>query len=178
LRTAYPCSSYEFACARASPSYCVRKSHLSLRFSMIWRYRFVRSVPVRIREGCSTVAVNPLEQTPIANLITSDNRGVAGVCTGLASPGYLSRFLFSALPCVAPYCVRGGVRSRPWSLLLSTRVVRSCVRFWSCTRRHQFRSAGIDASRNAEIIETSQSGYCRSIPWLVRYEVPQSSIAP
>src|SRR5688572_18045703 len=26
------------------------------------------------------------------------------------NPAYLSRFLFSALPCVASYCVRGGVR--------------------------------------------------------------------
>jgi hypothetical protein len=28
----------------------------------------------------------------------------------LANPAYLSRFPFSALPCVAPYCVPGGVR--------------------------------------------------------------------
>jgi hypothetical protein len=32
------------------------------------------------------------------------------------------------------------------------------VRFWSCTRRHQLRSAGLGASRNAEIIEATQSG--------------------
>src|SRR5918994_680586 len=34
-------------------------------------------------------------------------------CRGLhrlANPAYLSRFPFSALPCVAPYCVPGGVR--------------------------------------------------------------------
>src|SRR5215216_1262931 len=30
---------------------------------------------------------------------------------GLANPAFLSGFLFSGLPCVAPYCVRGGVRS-------------------------------------------------------------------
>ncbi len=28
----------------------------------------------------------------------------------LADPAYLSPFLFSALPCVAPYCARGGIR--------------------------------------------------------------------
>jgi hypothetical protein len=33
-------------------------------------------------------------------------RGVQGV----ANPAYLSHFLFSGLPCVAPYCVPGGVR--------------------------------------------------------------------
>jgi hypothetical protein len=42
------CSSYEFACGRSSPYWCVRKMRLSMRFSMIrWR-RFVHSVPVRI----------------------------------------------------------------------------------------------------------------------------------
>jgi hypothetical protein len=29
---------------------------------------------------------------------------------GVANPLYLSRFLFCGLPCVAPYCVRGGLR--------------------------------------------------------------------
>jgi hypothetical protein len=33
-------------------------------------------------------------------------RGVHGV----ANPAYISRFLFSALPHVAPYCAPGGVR--------------------------------------------------------------------
>jgi hypothetical protein len=61
--------------------------------------------PVAVR-----VAVNLLEQALMANLITRDNRGVAAVCTGLASLGYLGRFPFSALPCVATYCVRSGVR--------------------------------------------------------------------
>ena len=57
------------------------------------------------------VGVKPSESARMTCLlITGDNRGVAGVCTGHASPGLLSRFLFSALPCVAPYCVRGGVR--------------------------------------------------------------------
>jgi hypothetical protein len=34
-------------------------------------------------------------------------------CRGLqrvAKPAFLGRFLFFALPCVAPYCVRGGVK--------------------------------------------------------------------
>jgi hypothetical protein len=60
---------------------------------MIWRSYFVQCVLACI----SPVAVNPLEQTLLANLITSDNRGVAAVCTGLASLGYLGRFL--SLPC-------------------------------------------------------------------------------
>ena len=61
--------------------------------------------------GCSTVAVNPFEQTQVADLLfTNDNRGVAGARPGLASPGYLSRFPFSGLLRVAPYCVPGGVR--------------------------------------------------------------------
>ena len=38
------------------------------------------------------------------------------------------------------------------------------VRFCSCTCRHHLPCAGIGASRNAEIIETTQSGCCRSLP--------------
>ena len=57
-RTAYPCSSYEFACVHTSPYWCVRKLRLFRRFLMIWRLPFVHCVPVRIREGCSTVAVS------------------------------------------------------------------------------------------------------------------------
>jgi hypothetical protein len=61
--------------------------------------------------GCSTVAVNPSESARMdLLLIKGDNRGVAGTCTGLARPAYLSRFLCSALPCVAPFCAPGGVR--------------------------------------------------------------------
>ena len=45
-RTAYPCSSYEFACVHSSPYWCVRFSRLFMRFSMIWRYHFVQRVPV------------------------------------------------------------------------------------------------------------------------------------
>jgi hypothetical protein len=29
---------------------------------------------------------------------------------GVANPPYLRRFLFSGLPCVAPYCAPGGIR--------------------------------------------------------------------
>jgi integrase len=43
-------------------------------------------------------------------LIPGDNRGVAGARAELANPAYLSRILHSALPCVALYCVPGGVR--------------------------------------------------------------------
>ena len=52
-RTAYPCSSYEFACVCSSPSWCVRKSRLFRRFWVIQGCHFVHCVPVRIREGCS-----------------------------------------------------------------------------------------------------------------------------
>ena len=60
--------------------------------------------------GCSTVAVNTFEQTRMADLIPGDNRGIAEVSTGLASPGYPSQFPFSALLRVAPYCVPGGIK--------------------------------------------------------------------
>jgi hypothetical protein len=61
--------------------------------------------------GCSTVAVKPFEQTRMADLlIPGDNRGVAGVRTGLASPGYLRWFHFPVLPNVAPNCAPGGVK--------------------------------------------------------------------
>src|SRR5918995_21576 len=53
-RTAYPCPSYEFACVHTSPSYCVRELRLFMRFSMLWRYRFIHRVPGRI----SPVAVH------------------------------------------------------------------------------------------------------------------------
>jgi hypothetical protein len=64
------CSSYEFACGRSSPSWCVRESRLFRRFSTIWACCFVHCVPVRI----SPVAGNPFEQTQVADLlITNDN---------------------------------------------------------------------------------------------------------
>jgi hypothetical protein len=50
-------------------------------------------------------------------LIPGDNPSIAGKRTGLARPGYLNWFLFSALPCGAPYCVPGGVRVVSISLL-------------------------------------------------------------
>jgi hypothetical protein len=109
-RTAYPCSSYEFACVHASPFWCVRKLRLFTQFLMIWRPHFVYCVPVRISPVALRVGVNPLEQTRMVFLIPGDNPGVAGVRTGLASPRYLSGFLFSALHGVAPYCVPGGVK--------------------------------------------------------------------
>jgi hypothetical protein len=72
----FSCSSYEFACARSSPSWCVRKLRLSMGFS---------APPPRLRVHCvvactSPVAVNPLAKTLIADLIiTSDNSCVAEV---------------------------------------------------------------------------------------------------
>jgi hypothetical protein len=53
----------------------------------------------------------------MAFLIPGDNRGIAGKRTGLARPGYLNWFLFSALPCGALYCVPGGVTVVSISLL-------------------------------------------------------------
>jgi hypothetical protein len=58
--------------------------------------------------GCSKSIRADSDGLP--RLILGDDRGVAGVRPGLASPGYLSWFPFSALPNVASYCLRGGVR--------------------------------------------------------------------
>ena len=49
---------------------------LFMRFLMIWRYRFVHCVPVRI----SPVAVKSLEQTRMADLIPGDNRALQRSC--------------------------------------------------------------------------------------------------
>src|SRR5215217_5755528 len=54
LRTAYPCSSYEFACARASLYWCVRKSRLSMGFLALLAMLLVHCVlactsPVAVR---------------------------------------------------------------------------------------------------------------------------------
>jgi hypothetical protein len=38
------------------------------------------------QRGCSTVAVKPFEKTSTADLVTSDDRGVAGVCKALHTP--------------------------------------------------------------------------------------------
>ncbi len=57
------------------------------------------------------VAVNPFEQTPMADLISLrvTNRVLQGFARAYKSP-YLSGLLFSGLLRVAPYCVPGGVR--------------------------------------------------------------------
>ena len=104
------CSSYEFvAYVLARPG----ASGISL-VQAVFGVPELILCPLRI----SPVAVKSFDQTRIADLlITGDNRGVARVCTGLASPGYLSRFLISAVPCVTPYCVRSGVRLVSKSLL-------------------------------------------------------------
>jgi hypothetical protein len=91
---------------------------------MIWGYRFVHCVPVRISPVAVRVAVKSIEHTRMADLlITRDNRGIAGVCTGLASPGYLRGFTFSALLSDAPYCIHGGVRVVSISLSYACRTV-------------------------------------------------------
>ncbi len=58
LRIANPCSSYEFACARSSPYWCVRKLRLFRRFSVILRGRFVHCVPGRTSPVAVWVAVS------------------------------------------------------------------------------------------------------------------------
>jgi hypothetical protein len=51
-------SSYEFACVRTNPYWCVRKLRLFRRFSMVWRYHFVHCVPARISPVAVRVAVH------------------------------------------------------------------------------------------------------------------------
>jgi hypothetical protein len=71
-RTAHPCSSYEFACARSSASLCVRELRLFMRFLMIRRSRFVHCVLVRI----SPVAVRlPVEHQQLGG----EDRGSCGL---------------------------------------------------------------------------------------------------
>jgi hypothetical protein len=48
-RTAYPCSSYEFACVRSSPYRCVRELPLFRRLSTIWRLPIVHCVSARLQ---------------------------------------------------------------------------------------------------------------------------------
>ena len=57
-RTADLISSYEFACRRANPYWCVRKLRLFGRFSVIWRHHFVHCVPVRTSPVVVRVAVH------------------------------------------------------------------------------------------------------------------------
>src|SRR5215207_640033 len=52
------CSSYEFACARSSPSYCVRELHLFRGFWVVRRCRFVHCVPARTSPVAVRVAVH------------------------------------------------------------------------------------------------------------------------
>jgi hypothetical protein len=58
-RTAYPCSSYEFACVGSSPYWCVRESSLSMRFSACRSQPCVHCVPACI----SPVAVHAWPST-------------------------------------------------------------------------------------------------------------------
>ena len=63
-------------------------------------------------------------------------------CSGLhrvAHPAYLSRILFSAMPCVASYCVPGGVRvvseAGGWHLSdpLASEIRKTVASGWFCT---------------------------------------------
>jgi hypothetical protein len=77
-------------------------------------YEFIRESPVRGLYLQIQYGMRADERTRAAFLlITSDNSGIAETCRGLhgpANPAYLSCILCSALPSVAPYCVRGGIR--------------------------------------------------------------------
>ncbi len=46
---------------------------------------------------------------PLACSLRVIKRGLWALQT-VANPAYLGRFLFTALPCVAPNCVRGGIK--------------------------------------------------------------------
>ena len=48
-RTAFPCSSYEFACVRSSRYWCVRELRLFRWFSTIRQSHFVHCVPARLQ---------------------------------------------------------------------------------------------------------------------------------
>src|SRR5215211_6626633 len=67
------------------------------------------------KEFCRTyvflqIATKPRadEQTRTADLISL--RVIIHALQELANPAYLSRFLFSGLPRIAPYCATGGIR--------------------------------------------------------------------
>ena len=71
-----------------------------------------RGPSIDLRFACKSEQKRADERTRTADLplITSDNQGIAAVCTGLQISAYLSRFFFSGLHSVAPYCVPGGIR--------------------------------------------------------------------
>ena len=59
--------------------------------------------------------------------LTCSLRVINRALQAVAEPAFLGQLLFSALTSVAPYCARGGVRRRSWSLELSTRVPFPCA---------------------------------------------------
>src|SRR5687768_17271952 len=60
LRTAYPCSRYEFACTRSSPYWCVRKLRLAMGFSTLLARLLVHCVLVCTSPVAVRVAVHGL----------------------------------------------------------------------------------------------------------------------
>jgi hypothetical protein len=89
-RTAYPCSSYEFACVRTGPSYCVRKPRLFGQFSIIRRCHFVHCVPVSI----GPVAVHRWPSTRVWNEASGVGQGITWL--GVGQLHGVSRSLWSA----------------------------------------------------------------------------------
>src|SRR5215208_3051859 len=91
----------------------------------------------------------------------SSCRGVQG----LANPAYLSRFPFSALPCVAPYCVPSGVRVvSEWcqSGVKTSRITRgACLLIMSIAltlRRSAWETRGVPEGEPPQLRSTRNVG--------------------
>ena len=99
-RTAYPCSSCEFACARPSPSLCVRELRLFRRFSMVWRRSFCPLCTSAYQPGCSTLAVLTMAGSYLGVRVKLGSSGVGSPwmarswspCKPDARPGYSQLF--------------------------------------------------------------------------------------
>jgi hypothetical protein len=132
-----------------------------------------RSTGVRARRSqCDLISLRVIIQAL---------QGFARACESPYPWSFSKGFPLPWLLCVAGLCARGGVRVVSGAGPGAWCSLRGCcslsVRFCSCTRRHHLPFAGIGASGNAENIETTQSGCCRSLPWSVRHGMPQSPIA-
>jgi hypothetical protein len=132
--TAYPCSSYEFACARSSPSWCVRKLRSSRRFSTIRGSSFVHCVPVRI----NTVAVRSQASIPRG---TEWSRGV-GCSYLLLRIGHssltLTPFVANTVLIASAHAGSASRRSTPSATRTSTinlLICSACSRGWALTRK-------------------------------------------
>src|SRR5215204_2044132 len=67
--------------------------------------------PFLWRVCCSSTGIRRAdERTRTAFLLITNGDSCCWDLQGVANTAYLSRFLYPGLPCVAPYCARGGVR--------------------------------------------------------------------